>query len=689
MRRKLFWSVVLGVLALNSRPAAAGSISIEGGPTDTGFNIGSVATVRATVRGLSGEASRYAVFAEIQYFGTASTTNVEMDRVAEGKPGEAEFETGWPIPADAPTGLYTLSVHVEDRTAHHTVATQKLRSFAAYKKLLRISRLAIDKTFYHAGEPIQCEVALENLSDHDFKDLRVEFSNANYPWISLFSNAGRENPDLALRVLSDRLALPAHGQATIPMMPAGTAAFLLGKQREVMGAGGPVRHDKVPPPEADSFTVAVWNSQRTVLYDMQFTTPAIVRPWDRDVPKPYSRNFTHPYNSDIDFRKYREFYPPGQISSALTIDPSRTLYRPGDSVRILATLKNSGEEPWHDAELRATVLDSAGRRLHSATGISRVNLGPGQTQTAAVDIWMVPATLAPGTYPLEVSLAGPEGKLLASTSTEIAINTLPASVLVFAPHEDDEHSYAGLIRAAVEAGIPVRVVVFTGGDVGACERYYDKPCGPNEAREFGLVRMEETAETLEHLGLTRDRLTFLGLPDGGSAAIWSEHIKSSDPFVSIYLACDHAPYENVLKPNLPYARDAVVDLVKQIITDFHPALIATAHPDERHVDHRTANWFVIKACQELLREKRLDPGTIVWADEAYGAGGFKPAPYKYEPAVVHLSGEAAALKQEMSWIYQSQDGNLSEGMRKTYAELPRDENHLRILDWQEHEGWNE
>ena len=60
-----------------------------------------------------------------------------------------------------------------------------------------------------------------------------------------------------------------------------------------------------------------------------------------------------------------------------------------------------------------------------------------------------------------------------------------------------------------------------------------------------MVRMEESAQALEHIGLTRDKLTFLGLPDGGSGAIWSEHLKSSDPFISIYLACDHAPYENV------------------------------------------------------------------------------------------------------------------------------------------------
>jgi hypothetical protein len=107
------------------------------------------------------------------------------------------------------------------------------------------------------------------------------------------------------------------------------------------------------------------------------------------------------------------------------------------------------------------------------------------------------------------------------------------------------------------------------------------------------------------------------------------------------------------------------------------------------VDHRVTSWFVLKACQELLREKKIDPATAVLADEAYGAGGFKPAPYRYEKMSVFMSGEVAALLQEMSWIYQSQGGNLSEGMRKTFAELPREERHLRIVDWQEHAGWNE
>ena len=598
-RRNIFCIMALSVLFLGALRASPNPVSVDGAPADTGYNVGSVATIRATLGGIEGDPKRYALFANIQYVGTTAQASVEMDRKSKGAGGEWLYEAEWPIPPDAPTGLYSVAVQVEDRTARRVVAMRKLPGFAAYKKLVRINRVTLDKTFYAPGEAIQCEVALENLTGGDMKNLRVEFSNANYPWISTFSGESKlsgqkvGNPELGLKVLRDHMDLAARGEAIIPMMAAGTAAFLQGTQVAVMGAGGPARSFKLPPPEVDTYTIAVWNAERTILYDMQFSTQVIVRDPNRVTPKPYSsHNYTHPYNEEIDFKKYREFFGPGE-------------------------------------------------------------------------------------------------SLQSTDNKEVAANKLPASLMVFCPHEDDEHPYAGLIRAAVEAGIPVRVVFFTGGDVGECERYFNKPCGPNEAREFGTVRMEESMEALEHIGLPRSNVMFLGLPDGGSGAICSENIKVSNPFLDIYLATDHAPYENLVKPNLPYARDAVIDTVKQIIADFHPAMIATSHPDERHVDHRTANWFVVKACQELLRDKRIDPQTVILADQVYGAGGAKAAPYNYEKFTVYLSGEAAALKQEMSWIYQSQDGNLAEGARQTYSELPREEIHYRIVDWQEHAGWNE
>lgn len=682
----LCW-LVLGGLALKAQ-----AVSVEGAPSDTGYNVGSEATIRATLKGVSGDVTRFVVFADISYIGTTAVSSAQLDRQAESKPGEVRFEGGWPIPSDAPTGVYSVALRVEDRAEHKEIARQKIRGFAAYRKPVRIARTTLDKTFYVVGDPIQCEVVLENLSAHDMKDLRVEFSNANYPWISLFTTEGgkqAENPELAIKVMREHLDLAAQTEVTIPMMQAGTAAFLQGQQVAVMGAGGPARHEKLPPPEVDSYTVAVWNADRALLYDMQFTTPAIVRPPDRELPKPYGRNFTHPYNADIDFMKYREFYPPGALSPAITLDQSRTLFRPGDAVRIKGTLKNTEDTIWKGATLRANFSDSAGRSVHSATVAAGLSLAKGESRPLEAEVWTTPATLAPGVYSLRLSLEDSDARELGKVSSDMGVNHLPASLMLFNAHEDDEGAYGGLIRAAVEAGIPIRVVFFTGGDVGACERYYSKPCGPNEAREFGMVRMEESAEALEHLGVPRENLTFLGLPDGGSGAIWFQHVKASNPFLSIYLATDHAPYENVLQPNLPFAREPVIEVVKQLIADFRPAMIATTHPDERHVDHRTANWFALKACQELLREKHLDPATVVLTDVAYGAGGSKPAPYRYESAKFYLSGEAAALKQEMRWLYQSQDGNLWEGMRRTFSELPREENHLRIVDWQEHEGWNE
>ena len=682
--------ILLAILAGAAMPARC-AISIQGAPVETGYNLGSAAVFRATVSGMA-DASAYAVFADVQYAGSTSSTSVELAREAGGG-AEPAYEGRWPVPTDAGTGLYNVTLRVEERSSHQTVASQEAPAFFAYKKLLRITHVSLDKTFYAPGERIRCEVGIENLTGEDLKGLRVEFSNENYPWISTFSGhenaAGNMavNPSLGLLVLRESLDIPAHGQATLPMQAAGTAAFLQGSQVAVMGAGGPARHDQVAPPEVDRYTIAVWNHERKDLLDMQFSTQVIVRDPTRVLPKPYSRNFTHPYNDEIDFTKYREFYPPGYVSPVISIDHSRTLYRPGDDVSLNVTAATSALEAGEGAP-HMQVRDSEGRVVASSDiqGLRRFDLHGIEIRHA----WPIPSSAEPGVYTLTFSAEGPKPNARASAELEVAVNKLPSSLMVFCPHEDDEHPFAGLMRAMVEAGLPVHVVFYTGGDVGECERYFDgHPCDPIRAREFGTVRMEESAEALEHIGVQRDQVTFLGLPDGGSGEIWFNHIQAVNPFLSIYLAVDHSPYEHVYQQNLPYARDSVIEAVKRLITQFHPAMIATSHPDERHVDHRTANWFTLKACQELAKQNQIDPNTIVLADQAYGSGGYKPAPYQYEKYVVYLSGEAAALKQEMGWIYQSQDGNLDEGARKAFKDLPRQELHFRIVDWQQHEGWNE
>ena len=129
-------------------------------------------------------------------------------------------------------------------------------------------------------------MGLENLADTDMKGLRLEFSNAIYPWIPLYSQGGRDNPDLAVRTLRDHLDLPAGTAVTIPMSVAGTATMLHGKQRGMDGATLPPGSVNAAFPEVDTYAVALWNADDTVLDDLQFSVPAMVRTLDRDLPKP-------------------------------------------------------------------------------------------------------------------------------------------------------------------------------------------------------------------------------------------------------------------------------------------------------------------------------------------------------------------------------------------------------------------
>src|SRR5215472_19313659 len=106
--------LMLSLLFLAAHSLGVESLSISGGPADTGYNVGSAATLRATVKGIAGDPTRYAVFAEIQYVGTTAVASVEMDRAASSPAGELDSEAHWPVPADAPTGLYSLAISVED-----------------------------------------------------------------------------------------------------------------------------------------------------------------------------------------------------------------------------------------------------------------------------------------------------------------------------------------------------------------------------------------------------------------------------------------------------------------------------------------------------------------------------------------------------------------------------------------------
>lgn len=202
--------------------------------------------------------------------------------------------------------------------------------------------------------------------------------------------------------------------------------------------------------------------------------------------------------------------------------------------------------------------------------------------------------------------------------------------------------------------------------------------------------MQEARAALGHLGVPSEDIFFLGLPDGGSGEIWHKHLMPSDPYFGVLLATDHAPYEGLARPNLPYARDSAVGAAKDLIKKFQPEVVYTAHPqDVRHIDHIVNNYFVVKALDALVHEGAVSPRLKLLVDPVYDPKMQPRTPYRYQDYILSVSGEVKALAQEAGWFYQSQGGTRAAGSVRTFDQLPRSELFRQVLDWQEHEGWNE
>jgi LmbE family N-acetylglucosaminyl deacetylase len=80
--------------------------------------------------------------------------------------------------------------------------------------------------------------------------------------------------------------------------------------------------------------------------------------------------------------------------------------------------------------------------------------------------------------------------------------------LFVSPHDDDLCVGAGLlIQAAVQSQVDVHVLVVTDGRMGYCRQ--------DQQQGIVDIRHRETLESFEILGVTRDKVNYIGYPDGG------------------------------------------------------------------------------------------------------------------------------------------------------------------------------
>ncbi|MGI8961677.1 MAG: PIG-L deacetylase family protein [Bryobacteraceae bacterium] len=537
-------------------------------------------------------------------------------------------------------------------------------SFAVHRQLAKVVSVELDKTFYTAGDPVNPRIVVRNFSNRQLDHLQVEFEAYTFPWIDPPPDA----PPAWKTIVAGSLSLPP------------------GVQREFRTEKAAVVQTGKEPVDIYFSVVIRDNRKPDEIYDLASAPPAFTVPPNIEFPKNYPRLYLYQRLHDVPKSEaYRQFYPREFVSDEISFDTSHTMFPTGIAPALSYDVKLPRGADFNahlsGASIQTRVLDAAGRAFESDTARGTI---PGNHALTL-------KPMNPGRYTLEVSLQLPGEITVAHNRLEFTVNPLPKSILVFCAHQDDDTAHPSIIRAAVENNIPIHVVYFTSGGGNGCDRYYMHACDPARAMDFGEVRMDEARASLAHLGVQAENIFFLGLPDGGLGQIWSRHVKADDPYLSELLSTDHAPFRDAAIPNLPYARDAVVAAAKEYIVQYKPDLIITGHPDERHVDHRTNNWIVVKAMQELLRDGKLSRDTQLVVDVAYGASRRKHAPYNYENYTLYVSGEVARIGQEALWYYQSQDGNHQQANIIEYNKLPRDEPypHARIVDWQQHEGWNE
>ena len=559
----------------------------------------------------------------------------------------------WKIPADARTGRYEIDV-----TATNKSVITNAGSFAVHRQRAKVLSVDLDKTFYTAGDPVNPVITVQNVSGQTIENLQVEFEAYTYPWIA----PSPDDPPAWKTIVARSLTLQPAEQKTFHVQQ---AAVVQAEKEPVISYYSVVIRDST---DADR------------IYDLAFALPAFVSPAGRPLPKQYPFLYLYTHLTDLPKSEaYREFYPAAYVSDAIEFNKTHTMFPVGVQPEFLFTVK-AGRVP-EGGKLRAQVLDAKGAALETLP----------IAQSGSAGHKLTVQSEPPGLYKLRVQALDASGNVTEQNQLEFAVNKLPKSLLIFCAHQDDDTAHPGLIRAAVENHIPIHVVYLTSGDAGGCDRYYMHSCDAARAMDFGEVRMEEARASLGHLGVPRENISFLGLPDGGMEQIWFDHPHDNDPYLSVLLATEHAPYREAAIPNLPYSRDAVVKAVEGFIAKLKPDMIVTGHPDERHVDHRTNNWIVVQAMSNLVKQGILSRDTELLVDVVYGAQPGRHAPYHFAKEHLVVSGDAAKLGQEATWYYQSQDGNHQQANLTGLSQLPREEPypHYRILDWFDHAGWND
>lgn len=161
-------------------------------------------------------------------------------------------------------------------------------------------------------------------------------------------------------------------------------------------------------------------------------------------------------------------------------------------------------------------------------------------------------------------------------------------VMVIVPHEDDDLLISGQVLPSMyKNGADVRVVFATNGD----------------KRVSAYTRQSEACNALEKLGIPREKVIFLGYPDGTQLYVGKKAYSFSSGWDHTYAGKGFKDYHfDRFGTHAQYTAENMVDDIENVILEYRPDYILAIDFDT-HTDHRGVSISFEKAMERILKKE--------------------------------------------------------------------------------------
>ena len=164
-----------------------------------------------------------------------------------------------------------------------------------------------------------------------------------------------------------------------------------------------------------------------------------------------------------------------------------------------------------------------------------------------------------------------------------------SSIAIVVAHPDDVKNCTGVLLRGLGLGAEVALIQITNGENLGGSHTVD------QALAMGSQRKEELLAFLADVGVERDRVFLMGIPNTMAYlldALRTDFYRAEGlPFREPMFQIDQVAYPDACRPGLPLFGEAVVDALAELLGQVRPTHVFTHHPKDDHRDHRATSFF--------------------------------------------------------------------------------------------------